>query len=1281
MFIFLTCLPAIAQKRAMNWYFGKNVGINFSANGTSSSLTNGAQVTNEACASISDISGNLLFYSNGNTVYNHEHSIMSNGSGIFGIPTATQGALIIPQPGSKSKYYLFTLKDTNNNLFNLNYSVIDMSLNNGLGAVTSVKNKLLLTGVSERLAATYNQNGSGIWVMVRSGSSALFHAFSLTSSGISTNSVTSSVGSSTSSAWRVQSGQMKFSPDGGYLAWACNSDQFVELLRFNKGDGTLESWSRKIVYSGYRFPYGIEFSPDVSKIYVSCAATGLFQYELAYAVNESLFQLSEVEITSSSDFSAFALQLGPNGKIYCAGGLTYGSKAPGVHVINAPNLSINQLDFQVSAHTFSGTGIACWDGLPSFLSNYFVDKKIVSSDTCIGDSTSFAYLLELGDSIMWNFGDPKSSMNTSTIASPKHVFSNAGTFDISLIIYNGDGADTIISSININSLPSFNLGRDTTICSGTQFLLNPGLTNAYYQWQDGKTTPVYVVKESATYSVRVERFGCVASDTIVIKVDKPLVSIISTTASPCENNNAFNFSLSQLDRVATLIWNFGDGTNSTARQTSHSYQAAGAYEVNLETINENGCSAKSTKSIEVLSVVSASIDINAENQCFDKHQFEVSFPDAGNSQLKTYFFEFSDGKRTLNGPTKHVFSSKGKKSISLITISNAGCKDTLTKELNIYPSPELKFTIDSSAHCFKTNAIILQDLSSSTNGNIQSRSFSSEGMKFTGNQAVFTYSAPGEYSINAWIQDEMGCQANQTSIVHIDPNPKTNFEVAVGNCIGTKPIQLTNSTLISKGEIGSYEWDFGDGTKSTGFEPIKQYGAASRYSIKLTATSLAGCSQNVSKEVVTFDIPEASIRATDFEPCLNENRLDLINTSTGNGVDLLNYEWLIEGKAYTSKDVSGLQFTTPGPKLVIMRVSSDKGCFDEIQTTFMVLPSPSVAFVVNEPEQCEEDNKFTALNSSLNPISPIVQTSWTLSDGRSFDASNIDFSFPEYGTYGITLSLTNQAGCISEFKSNVLVHPQPSASFEAEEVCQSAPMKFTNTSTIALGSIESSWWNFGDKRTTDISNPSHRYDKEGEYAVYLQVKSNKGCENFVLGKVSVLAEPFTEYTYRKYGYMQSVSETVYEFESAETNPTAIITWFVNGQKKFTGRVAYIGFTDTGHHIVTMIVETDAGCPGTSSKQLFVAPPFELFMPTGFTPNGDGKNDILLPVGDNYINEFEMVIVNRWGTVMFKSTSSIEGWDGKFAGDMAQPGAYVYLIRLVDIEGAEWKYQGTVVLLQ
>lgn len=1273
-FVFCTIFPAIAQKRAMNWYFGKNAGLSFSVNGTATALSNGVQDAFEACATISDINGNLLFYTDGNNVYTSSHNLMSNGSNILGNKSATQGALIIPQPGAKNIYYLFTLNDTTNNQFNINYSIIDMSLNNEAGAVTSTKNVLLYSGVSERIAATYNQNGSGVWIMVRDGDAAEFHAFLLSSTGISSSPVTTSVGTSTSSSFGVQAGQMKFSPDGAYLAWSCRTERFVELLKFNKVDGTLDSWSRKINFSGTSYPYGVEFSSDISYFYVSCAQNGIFQYDMEYIVNESLFQGSEEAITSSSNYFAYALQLAPNGKIYCA------AFWAGVHVINAPNKSHDQVDFQTNAHTYP-FGKNCRDGLPSFLSNYFVDKKIVSSDTCFGDSTSFAYLLELGDSVLWDFGDIGSSNNTSTLTAPKHVYTKSGKFDVKLILFNGDGADTVKTSVKINALPVFDLGNDTTVCFGAQYLLNPGLSNAYYLWQDGNTTPVYSIKQSGTYSVRIERMGCIARDTVAVTVDKPIVSIISNTASSCENKNAFNFTLAQIDRVSSVLWNFGDGFTSSGRQTTHSYALAGAYEVNLETINENGCKARATENIEVLPVVPASIQVNSAEQCFDKHSFEVSFPDRANGELKMYFFEFSDGKRSINSGSTFTFPKEGANKVSLVTISNDGCKDTAIQELFLYPSPQLKYTIDSSANCFADNVVLLNDKSVSPNGSIASKVYSSSGMTFTGNQAAFKYTAPGLYAINATVTDIKGCDATQTIQVNIHPNPEVEFELSGGKCIGTKPIQLINNTIIASGTVDSYSWDFGDGNFSTAKEPIQQYADAKLYSIKLTAVSNKGCEATYSKEVVTFEAPEANMIASSFEPCLNESHLDLFNDSKGGNNDALSYEWYIEGTTYTTEDVLGIQFNSPGPKLVRLRVTSDKGCYDEMQTTFMVMPSPEVTMFIDEPAQCEEANLFTAMNTSVNPLSSIASEQWILSDGREFKGNEVNFTMPDFGVYDLTLKLVNRAGCAAELSNQIQVYPQPNASFEAKDVCQSTPMVFTNLSTVAEGSVVQSWWDFGDQVTSEVMNPVHQYASAGEYAVYLQIKSDKGCENFIVGKVKVHEEPHTAYTYKKHQYKQGVNETVYRFESEEENSSAIIHWYLDGKHKVTGRIAFIGFSDTGHHEVTIIVETGAGCPGTSSKEIFVAPPFELFMPTGFTPNGDGKNDILRPVGDNYINEFEMVVVNRWGTVMYKTTSIEEGWDGRFQGDLAQPGAYVYLIRVVDIEGVEWKYEGTVVLLQ
>ncbi len=1272
-FVFLTVLPALAQKRATNWYFGRNAGISF-ANNSVTSLNNGSQDAYEACASISDLNGNLLFYTDGLTIWTREHTVMTNGSGISGNRSATQGALIVPKPGSKSIYYLFTVDDTINNTFNLKYSVVDMTMENGLGAVTSDKNIQLISGISERMAATNTSGASGVWVVVRDADAAKFYSVLVNANGVATNPITTTIGSATSNSIGVQAGQMKFSPDGTYLAWACRSDRFVELLRFNKADGTFLNWSKKIDFQlANELPYGVEFAADASRLYVSLGFMGVYQFDMSMAVSESLLQDSKTKVSGNGVYG-YGMQLASNGKIYVA---TFSSH---IHVINYPAAVPAMVGFEASALSFSA-GKFSRDGLPNFISNYFVEKRIVSADTCIGDSTSFSYLMELGDSILWNFGDPNSAQNISHLSQPKHVYGAAGKYTAMLIVFNGDGADTVYHTLTIHANPVFSLGADTIVCAGANYLLNPGVAFASYLWQDGKSTPVYAVKESGTYHVRVTSNSCVSYDTVVIRVDAPAVELLVSSEVNCVNNNAFNFSLKQQDRVALVSWKFGDGSESDGRQISHSYTRAGKFLVELETINENGCKAEMSTDVVVHDIIPAIAQIEDAEQCFDQHQFEVSFPDAANTGLKSYCIGFSDGKKFLNKPGVHTFQAPGEKSVHLITTTLEGCKDTSNSTLLVYATPAAGFDIDSSAYCLKNNIIKVTSTSGSLNGEILSTIFTSATMTAEGDQATFTYPNAGQYAITLEIEDNKGCKASSTNDIQIYPDPEVSFSIENdGNCLGKDQIDLKNESTLSQGIISAYLWDFGDGSSSTDFEPTKNYTEAKTYTITLTGISDKGCENTNSIQVVTYEAPKASFTTLNFSPCVNESRLDLDNTSSINSGDGLRYEWEIEGNTLTQTDIINYRFTTYGPKFVTLKVTSDKGCEDVYQTSFMVLPSPNVSFVIDEPFQCEDGNLFTALNTSDNPLSPVVGMEWELEDGRKFNGSKTDFSFTQHGTYSVKLSLLNLAGCEASALTQVIVHPQPVASFAADEVCQSQAVTFDNQSTIPTGSIQTAMWDFGDQQKAYSLSVSHKYDAPGEYAVYLEVSSDKGCTDFIVNKVRVNEEPKSEFTYKKYGYKSDVDETIYEFLSQETDPQARIDWYVNGIKRASGKKAYLGFNDTGHHHVTMTVSTGAGCPGTAHKEIFVAPPFELYMPTAFTPDGNGKNDILLPTTSSYIREYSMLIINRWGSVMFQSTDATQGWDGTFGGESVEPGVYIYIIKLKDIEGVEWNYQGSVLVL-
>jgi hypothetical protein len=214
-----------AQKQANNWYFGYSAGITFNTN-PPTVLTNGQISTAEGCTSISDTSGNLLFYSDGITVWDSTHAVMQNGGGLFGDNSSTQSGIVLQLPGSSTLYYLITAP-VNNSTFPLAYSIIDMTLNGGLGAVT-VKNDTLLTSSAEKLTAVYNGNGTDIWILAHGFPNNNFYAYRLTVAGIDTVPVVSSVGNPITIS-NNKIGYLKASPCGDRRQ-AC--DGTMEFKRF-----------------------------------------------------------------------------------------------------------------------------------------------------------------------------------------------------------------------------------------------------------------------------------------------------------------------------------------------------------------------------------------------------------------------------------------------------------------------------------------------------------------------------------------------------------------------------------------------------------------------------------------------------------------------------------------------------------------------------------------------------------------------------------------------------------------------------------------------------------------------------------------------------------------------------------------------------------------------------------------------------------------------------------------------------------------------------------------
>lgn len=203
------------QNEFSKWYFGSFAGLDF---GTvpPTILINGALGTPEGVATISDNNGNLLFYAQGDGIYNGTHSVMANGFGLFGSQSSAQAVTIVKQPGNANIYYVFTLG------YAAMYSVVDMNLAAGMGSVT-VKNALLYNSTSERQVVVRHCNGRDAWVVSHEYGSNLFRSYLLNSGGVVLPAVLSNCGEILSGNGVAGIGQLKISPDGKKLAMATAS--------------------------------------------------------------------------------------------------------------------------------------------------------------------------------------------------------------------------------------------------------------------------------------------------------------------------------------------------------------------------------------------------------------------------------------------------------------------------------------------------------------------------------------------------------------------------------------------------------------------------------------------------------------------------------------------------------------------------------------------------------------------------------------------------------------------------------------------------------------------------------------------------------------------------------------------------------------------------------------------------------------------------------------------------------------------------------------------------
>jgi gliding motility-associated-like protein len=400
--LLLTSLYSSAQNQAANWFFGYGAGLQFDLGAnTQTSINGGALSTNEGCATISDIFGDLLFYTEGSLVWDRNNHVMPNGTGLFGDASSTQSAIIVPKPNDNDLYYVFTVDNAlDGSNFGLNYSIIDMTLNGGLGDVTS-KNLNLLSICSEKISAVLKDClTKSIWVITYASQSGsgdnynTFYAYEVSDTGVNPIPVKSTFNNISTQEPR---GYLKLSPDGEKLACA-NMGSGMFLFDFDVATGIVSNEQQLNINTASNSAYGVEFSPNSQVLYVHSSNDQQNGSPSAHSSTLSQYDLTSPNISTTrvtidqQTLYRGGLQLGPDGKIYRALSSTYNIGLPFLGVINNPNALGTACNYQHNAISLAPNNSS--QGLPPFIQSIFNtqvdiiqnDVSTVNLPLCEGES-------------------------------------------------------------------------------------------------------------------------------------------------------------------------------------------------------------------------------------------------------------------------------------------------------------------------------------------------------------------------------------------------------------------------------------------------------------------------------------------------------------------------------------------------------------------------------------------------------------------------------------------------------------------------------------------------------------------------------------------------------------------------------------------------------------------------------------------------------------------------------------------------------------------------------
>jgi gliding motility-associated-like protein len=554
----------------------------------------------EGQSSISDSeTGALLLYTDGYVILNANHQVMQNGSGA-GLSNSCAQTIIIKKPGSNNLFYVFTpdvqaglVQNINfPGVFGIKYAEVDMTLNGGLGGVTSTFNPIKPAGNCEMLTGVYHANGQDVWLIGHEYGNNNFFTFLITAAGISPAPAITSAGPV---VFTFQPGipgdsnldaigELKASPDGSKLAFTTYFNGYTCLVDFNNATGAISNPMELSLDGG---GYGTSFSPDNTKLYFSSLPIESFNgvennsiYQFDISSNDPVTIQNSRTTIFNYEAGFRSLKLGPDGKIYVARttNVQLGNGASYLGVINEPNNAGAACNY-VHDGVFLNGPYGAW-GLNNSIEDLYSCNDFQFSlgpdlVLCPGEPAVLSAIAGQTN-YLWNTGQTTSSI---TVSQP-------GTYFVTATGAAGTASDTLVVTTHL--VPDISITGLATICQGetTELVSTSGFDD--YLWTNGSASNSTIVGEGEWSVSATDSNGCINTATYTVSNYPQSELNISGLSNVCEDELT---ELTANGGFTEYLWSNGADTNEVT---------VGQGEWSVSALDANGCASSAVFVVEQL---------------------------------------------------------------------------------------------------------------------------------------------------------------------------------------------------------------------------------------------------------------------------------------------------------------------------------------------------------------------------------------------------------------------------------------------------------------------------------------------------------------------------------------------------------------------------------------------------------------------------------------------------------------------------------------------------------